>query len=129
MFEENLSRYKMKFQITTAFWLLLNASASAFATQANYRSSSLQSTSSHVRLPFVYRGGSSRSKLSASVDSPSELAVSVENLDLLSERGRKVIQSIIDNDVNGSQSHVYGGWPEAGTEDDGKKLLAEQVSS
>jgi hypothetical protein len=53
--------------------------------------------------------------------------VSAENLDLLSERGRKTILSIIENDVEGSQSHVYVGWPEAGTQDDDKKRLAEQV--
>jgi hypothetical protein len=118
----------MNFQLTSTFWLLLNASASAFATHSNYRSSSLQSSSSTSRLPFVYRGGSSSgSALSASVGSPSQLAVSAENLDLLSERGRKTILSIIENDVEGSQSHVYVGWPEAGTQDDDKKRLAEQV--
>ena len=28
---------------------------------------------------------------------------------------------------DGSQSHVYGEWPEPGTDDDGKIKLAEQV--
>jgi hypothetical protein len=109
----------------------MNASASSFGTQPNYRSSSsLQSSSQKASiLPFAYRGGSSSSgsKLAASVVSPSALAVSPENLDVLSGRGRKAIQSIIDNDVNESQSHVYGDWPEAGTKDDDKKRLAEQV--
>jgi hypothetical protein len=122
----------MKFQYTTLFWLLLNASASSFATHSNnYRSSSsVQSTTKTItRLPFAYRGGaSSASKLSASVESALKATVvSPENLDLLSERGRKTILSLVENDVNGSQSHVYGDWPEAGTQDQDKKRLAEQV--
>lgn len=55
-------------------------------------------------------------------------AVTDENLKLLSERGRKAIQTLMEFDQDGSQTHVYGGWPEAGTEDDGKKRLADQVS-
>ena len=50
-----------------------------------------------------------------------------ENLELLSERGRQAIVGLIENDADGFQKHVYGDWPEAGTEDEGKKLLAEQV--
>ena len=55
-------------------------------------------------------------------------AVTTENLNLLSERGRDAILSLIQNDPHGAQVHVYGGWPQAGVEDEGKKQLADQVS-
>lgn len=54
-------------------------------------------------------------------------AVSAENLSLLSERGRQSIENLIKND-DGSQSHVYADWPEAGVQDEQKSLLADQVS-
>ena len=53
--------------------------------------------------------------------------MSSANLDLLSERGRKAIISLTENDVNGSQSHVYGDWPEPGIQDEDKQRLTEQV--
>lgn len=37
------------------------------------------------------------------------------------------MQNLVDSDEEGSQAHVYGGWPEAGVEDEGKKKLADQV--
>ncbi|KAL3943863.1 MAG: hypothetical protein SGBAC_002065 [Bacillariaceae sp.] len=54
--------------------------------------------------------------------------VSTENLEVLSERGRAAVQSLIDDDVNSSQSHVYGDWPEPGTQDEDKKRLSEQLA-
>lgn len=118
----------MKFQSTALILLLLNASASSFAT-SSFQSKSIKSSSSSVRLPFLHRGGvSSASKLSASVETSAEAAVSDANLDLLSERGRKAVLSLVENDVNGSQSHVYGDWPEVGTQDEDKIRLSEQVS-
>jgi hypothetical protein len=119
----------MKFQYTALFWLLLNVSASSFATSSNYQSKSLEtSSSSSTRLPFIGRTGKeSKSELSASVESPSQSAVSIANLDLLSERGRETVLSLIENDVNGSQRHVYGDWPEEGVQDDDKIRLSEQV--
>ena len=118
----------MKFQSTALILLLLNASASSFAT-SSFESKSMKPSSSSVRLPFLHRGGvSSASKLSASVETSAEAAVSDANLDLLSERGRKAVLSLVENDVNGSQSHVYGDWPEVGTQDEDKIRLSEQVS-
>lgn len=127
----------MKFQGSVLFWMLLNASsASSFSTPSTpvQRSASAltpsqsQSTNLNIRLPFVHRGGSqSSSQLSASVESA--VAVSTENLQLLSERGRNAVESLISNDVNGAQSHVYSNWPEPGTQDDDKQRLAEQVSN
>jgi hypothetical protein len=130
---------KMKFQCSAIFWMLLTASASSFATtRSSYRttwlespatSAAIQSSRTSDRLPFVQcRGGSSASsssKLSASVESP--VIVSSENLAMLSDRGRKAVADLIENDVNGAQKHVYSDWPAVGTQDDEKRRLAEQV--
>jgi hypothetical protein len=51
--------------------------------------------------------------------------VSADNLNLLSERGRNVIEKLKED---ASQSHVLADWPPPGTDDDGKIRLAEQVS-
>jgi len=49
------------------------------------------------------------------------------NLEVLSDRGREAVQKLIDFDQDGSQEHVYGGWPDVGTQDDDKRRLGEQV--
>lgn len=55
--------------------------------------------------------------------------VSVENLALLSDRGRQAVENLVQHDAaDGAQQHVYGNWPPPGTDDEGKKRLAEQVS-
>lgn len=126
----------MKFEFTSAFTLLLlNASASSFAANSPkniHRGSSSSSSSSVSRIPFVSGGAATSTfgtRLNSSVDSATPAAaVTSENLELLSERGRKTILSLIEHDVDGIQKHVYGDWPESGIEDEGKKLLAEQVS-
>jgi len=121
----------MKFEFTSAFTLLLlNASASSFG--ANSPKKIHRGSSSVTRIPFV-SGGTATStfgtRLNSSVDSATPAAaVTSENLELLSERGRKTILSLIEHDVDGIQKHVYGDWPESGIEDEGKKILAEQVS-
>lgn len=50
--------------------------------------------------------------------------VSTDNLNLLSERGRNICKKLQEDE---SQSHVFGGWPPPGTDDDNKIRLAEQV--
>jgi hypothetical protein len=55
-------------------------------------------------------------------------AVSPENLQVLSERGRTSIENLMAHDVDGAQRHVYADWPAAGTDDDSKRSLADQVS-
>ncbi|CAJ1930583.1 unnamed protein product [Cylindrotheca closterium] len=88
----------------------------------------MTTSTSTVCLPGVFRGGAeSRSQLSA-VESLSQSMISTENLDLLPERGRAAVLSLIESDVDSSQSHVYGDWPEAGTQDEGKKRLSEQLA-
>jgi hypothetical protein len=57
-----------------------------------------------------------------------EKHISTDNWALLSEKGRIAIQKLIESDEEvGAQEHVYGGWPEAGVEDEGKISLADQV--
>ena len=53
--------------------------------------------------------------------------ISTENLALLSERGRQALERILECDTDGAQQHVYANWPEAGSDDDGKRRLTEQV--
>jgi hypothetical protein len=117
----------MRFELFAVFWLLLTASASSFGTaSSSSRSRSVRPSfveSKSNLQPFVQRGGAS-SSLSASVDTPS---VSAANLDLLSARGKTAVQNLIEHDVDSAQRHVYGNWPEPGTQDDEKKRLAEQV--
>jgi UDP-sugar pyrophosphorylase len=126
----------MKVQFTSAFTLLLlNASASSFGAHSpkSIHRESSRSWSS-TGLTFVSGGAVGNTfgtaKLKASVESDAtctNTAISLENLELLSERGKNAILSLIQHDVDGAQEHVYGDWPEAGVEDEGKKLLAEQV--
>jgi hypothetical protein len=139
----------MKFQCSTVFWMLVNASSSSsFATsRSNGRTGFLQSgtkeftgTSSH-RVPFgvLTRGGSSCSPAAAGAGTTTQLSasssveipttVTSENLAILSERGRQALTRLIEKDVEGYQAHVYSNWPEAGSHDDDKRRLAEQVGT
>lgn len=106
-------------------------STSASSSSTNKGVGSPTSTFVATRTPFLSRGGCSQSnKLSASVDSTSttqQQIISADNLELLSERGRDAILRLIEVDIEGHQRHVYGDWPEAGKEDEGKKRLADQV--
>lgn len=59
--------------------------------------------------------------------------ISIHNWSLLSERGKKALQNLVqlDIDINieiDAQEHVYANWPEAGSDDDGKIQLAEQLA-
>jgi len=136
----------MKFKSSVIFWMLLNASTSS-SFVATSRSSvriggSVQSDTNNVRpgnyydlrVPFatISRGGelSSLSLTSSSVETSttsSTMFVTPENLSLLSERGRQAVTRLMENDKDGYQAHVYSNWPEAGSHDDDKRRLAEQV--
>lgn len=78
--------------------------------------------------------GNSCTELSATVsESDTEVAsqpkeISSENWSLLSGRGKEALSKLIESDVEGAQEHVYGDWPEAGSEDDGKVQLVEQLA-
>jgi len=126
----------MKFQLTSALTLLLlNTSASSFGANnpKNIQRGSSRSSSS-FGITFVSGGATTsnigtKSRSSVGGDATClSAAVTPENLELLSERGRNAILSLIEHDVDGAQEHVYGDWPEAGVEDDGKKLLVEQLA-
>jgi hypothetical protein len=124
----------MELQYTALFILLqlLNGSVSSFGSRPLPFTTS---KSYNNRLPFlISNGGSgyiapSDSKCFASVgtSSDSKVTISSENLELLSERGRKAILRLIEEDTDGAQRHVYAEWPEPGTEDEGKIQLADQV--
>lgn len=59
----------------------------------------------------------------------SSVTISPANLELLSERGRKAIENLLHHDTDRlAQTHVYGNWPEAGTNDTDKQRLAEQLA-
>jgi hypothetical protein len=129
-----LGKMRFPFLEIVAF-LLLKASVSSFGSVGVTKNTWVRAFSRTVvanRIPFVTGGGSSRANgLSASFDNTSTTLrqmISEENLDLLSKRGRDAILRLIEYDSEGLQKHVYGGWPEAGVEDEGKKRLGDQVS-
>ena len=63
----------------------------------------------------------------AAVDSKPAV-VDAGNWELLSARGQAALAHLIQADEGfDAQTHVYGDWPPVGTEDEGKKRLAEQV--
>ncbi|KAG7353957.1 UDP-sugar pyrophosphorylase [Nitzschia inconspicua] len=126
----------MRFLLTAILALvLLETSVSSFGTRAPSRlhmSQSSRRNFSSNGVTFMSRGGSSQSsKLSASIEATATVKqhfVSLDNLKLLSERGRNAILRLIENDAEGYQKHVYGDWPEAGVEDEGKRRLADQLA-
>jgi hypothetical protein len=106
----------MRLAVASVGWLFLQLStASSFGTHSPFGLSSFSSS----------RG----SPLEAAPTSVATTAiVSAENLALLTPRGRQAIENLIQFDQSdGAQLHVYANWPEAGTEDEGKQRLAEQV--
>ena len=63
----------------------------------------------------------------ATVDSKPTV-IDAANWELLSERGQAALARLIQADDGiGAQAHVYADWPAAGTDDQGKQRLAEQV--
>ena len=123
----------MRLRFTTFFTaLLLEASVSSFATSPASQHKKLHAatdsiSTSHHRIPFVVPRGGVDTQLFATSTTTSQPAVSESNLQVLSERGRTALQKLVESDPDGHQAHVYGDWPEAGVEDQGKKRLAEQV--
>jgi hypothetical protein len=93
--------------------LLSLSTAASFGVQRQPGVTRRNNNLAFSRLPnalVIGRGGQQPpSSLSATVSSG---AITEENLKVLSARGRKA---------------VYGGWPDAGVDDEGKQKLAEQV--
>jgi len=132
----------MSFIKTAAFlWSLSTAASFGIQRQSPgvtrhqpappYTSPAFTSNKKHGSIPFVVQRGGQRTSIDTSLSaSVTTNAVTEANLSVLSERGRSAIQKLMQYDQEEkAQAHVYGGWPEAGTEDDGKSQLAEQVSS
>ena len=117
----------MRFGAAVGFlWSL--STASSFGVHRQPGVTRYNNNPAFSRVPsalVVGRGGRQQpSSLSATVSSG---LVTDENLKVLSERGRKALENLLAHDADGSQAHVYGGWPDAGLEDEGKQKLAEQV--
>lgn len=58
----------------------------------------------------------------------SQELISEENWNLLSDRGRTALRRLIQSDALGAQVHVYGDWPVAGVDDEGKVRLGEEIA-
>lgn len=55
--------------------------------------------------------------------------ISQDNWDLLSKRGQISLANLIKGDEGvDAQTHVYGNWPEKGSDDEGKIQLSEQLA-
>lgn len=108
------------------------------------RQAKLQQQQQHHPITFVSRGGggnryhhshqtasslAAATSSSATTQDAAKSTVSKENLNLLSDRGRKALERLVQHDTtaDGAQQHVYGNWPEPGTDDAGKVRLADQV--
>lgn len=130
---------KLHTALTLFIWGVNHSFGNAFAAKystpvAFHKDSSLSSS------PFLIKGTSRGGDLSPTTLSvtvgdvevcPEAVAkyVSNDNWSLLSARGKQALSNLINGDEGiGAQGHVYKDWPEAGTEDEGKVKLAEQVS-
>eukprot|EP00555_Chaetoceros_dichaeta_P005090 CAMPEP_0198263396 /NCGR_PEP_ID=MMETSP1447-20131203/11721_1 /TAXON_ID=420782 /ORGANISM="Chaetoceros dichaeta, Strain CCMP1751" /LENGTH=782 /DNA_ID=CAMNT_0043951957 /DNA_START=101 /DNA_END=2449 /DNA_ORIENTATION=+ len=106
-------------------------------------SSSTKECDNSINNGFTTSCSSSTSKTRTSMDlratttdyteasPPPPEQISSENWSLLSERGKKALSTLIqldDGDGSGAQEHVYGNWPEVGSDDDGKVQLTEQLA-
>mmetsp|Transcript_34830 Transcript_34830/g.42013 ORF Transcript_34830/g.42013 Transcript_34830/m.42013 type:complete len:706 (-) Transcript_34830:156-2273(-) len=83
-------------------------------------------------LPRIIGGGTGLQSSATESDAKTAaacVAISGENLALLYPRGREAIQSLIENDATiGAQTHVFSDWPSAGTDDELKIKLSEQIA-
>lgn len=101
--------------------MLLHA-ASAFGMPSLPRSNVCASTGDHAtRKVSPLAASSSTTAATSTVTHTMDPA----NWELLSDRGRAALERIMEETLQ--QSHVYGDWPPPGTDDDGKRRLAEQV--
>ena len=109
-----------------------NAPKSFLSTKAEGKSTSTSSASiAFLSTSLPVRGGTSLSATTESVTMDEKVAeyISQDNWDLLSEKGQTSLENLIKSDADiGAQAHVYANWPEKGTDDEGKKQLADQVS-
>jgi hypothetical protein len=120
--------------------LLLSSSSSKNKNSVVLANGFTASHNLNLRPSFLPRGGSldnSKSALSLSGSAaieadvgPALEVISQGNWDLLSDRGKAALSRLILYDMssgNDGQKHVYGDWPEAGVQDEEKRMLAEQV--
>eukprot|EP00566_Odontella_aurita_P007124 CAMPEP_0113539968 /NCGR_PEP_ID=MMETSP0015_2-20120614/8219_1 /TAXON_ID=2838 /ORGANISM="Odontella" /LENGTH=741 /DNA_ID=CAMNT_0000439719 /DNA_START=323 /DNA_END=2548 /DNA_ORIENTATION=- /assembly_acc=CAM_ASM_000160 len=87
------------------------------------------SSSSSSALSSTAEDTAASSSSSIPPSSVSSAGISDGNWSLLSTRARSALLSLIESDEGrGAQRHVYGDWPEPGTEDEGKVRLGEQLA-
>jgi hypothetical protein len=117
----------MKCFATSTLSCLLVGSASSFARPLWGRSSEVafagrrgvDKTSSSMQATPVATG----------VEAKPEV-MDADNWQLLSARGQAALARLVHHDeVEQAQAHVYSDWPAVGTDDKGKRQLAEQVCS
>ena len=121
----------MKFVWTAS---LLIHSAAAFARPSGFWGRSSSGTVAGVATAAENPTTSNNQRLqntclhaTPAVDSKPAV-IDAANWELLSPRGQAALARLVQADEGiGAQSHVYSDWPAAGTEDEGKKRLAEQV--
>ena len=118
-------------KIIFAACLLVN-SAAAFARPFPFGGRRGSSSSTAAASPVPDSPQNSQTCLQATPSSAIEskpAVIDAANWELLSERGQAAVARLIAADEGfGAQAHVYSDWPAAGTDDEGKKRLAEQVS-
>jgi hypothetical protein len=108
--------------------LILPTLVTAFAVPNGWGTRQLQQQN-----VLAHRGRGGNLPLSASTTtttttSPPTEVISEANWNLLSDRGRKALQNLMEHDRSfRAQTHVYENWPDAGVDDEGKIRLTEQV--
>jgi hypothetical protein len=106
--------------------LILPTLVTAFAVPNGWGTRQLQQQN-----VLGHRGRGGDLSLSASTTTSSALpteVISEANWNLLSDRGRKALQNLMEHDRSfRAQTHVYENWPDVGVDDEGKIRLTEQV--
>lgn len=135
----------MKLQSALALFTLgaTSSYSNAFASGRFSLTSTTSKRTVASPLAFVTRGGGQQQSSSLSSTTEEETTagtsteystavsnvISEDNWNLLSIRGKQALKSLIDGDDNvDAQGHVYKDWPEAGTDDENKIKLTEQLA-
>ena len=130
----------VKFSYAAQLLPLLLLSPTSIKHGENKNSVVLANGFTAMRPSFVPRGGSLDYNVKSALSSTGSATVETNvealevisqgNWDLLSDRGKAALSRLIAYDAssgNNGQKHVYGEWPEVGTNDEEKQMLAEQV--
>jgi hypothetical protein len=120
---QNQQKQQQKITFTSLHNIDFTTRGGAFMDQHDSSSSSSFSSSKLLATPTSTTTSTTKNEEISITE-----YISTDNLALLSERGRIAISNLIQHDKEYQvQTHVYGNWPDAGTDDDGKRQLCEQV--